>query len=188
MRRAGARIRKRVQNLVRDLHCKLAKFLCERYHVVLIPEFETQGMIRRGQRRIGSKTARALATWSHYSFRRRLLDKAREYPWCKVVVVVVVNEAYTSKTCGRCGELHHTLGGSKVFRCPRCSLQSDRDLHAARNIMLRFLTTATTTTTTAQSELSSEGLALRPTSCPTSEWGCISDPFVATEDKCGVFM
>ena len=47
------RIRRSVRHLVDDLHCKLAKFLCEHYHVVLLlPKFETRGMIRRGQRRI----------------------------------------------------------------------------------------------------------------------------------------
>lgn len=158
MRKAGARIRRRIRHLVDDLHCKLAKFLCERYHVVLLPKFETQGMIRRGQRRIKSKTARAMATWSHYRFRTRLENKAREYPWCRVVIV---SEAYTSKTCGRCGRIHDKLGGSKVFKCPSCGLECDRDKHAARNILLRYLTATTT--------MSGGNPALRPTSSPLGE-------------------
>jgi putative transposase len=95
MRKAGARIRRRVKNLVRDLHCRLAKALCETYHAVLFPAFKTSGMVvQRGHRRISSKTVRALATWSHSAFKQRLLDKAREYPWCRVVAIV--DEAYTS--------------------------------------------------------------------------------------------
>ena len=137
MRKAGVRIRRRIRHLVDDLHCKLAKFLCESYNLVLLPKFETQKMIRRGQRRIRSKTARAMVTWSHYRFQSRLLDKAREYPWC---AVMIVSEAYTSKTCGRCGAIHNKLGGNKVFRCPSCQLTCDRDKHAARNIMLRCVT------------------------------------------------
>jgi putative transposase len=139
MRKAGVRMRRRIRHLVDDLHCKLAKYLCETYSVVLLPKFETQGMIRRGQRRIRSKTARAMCTLSHYRFQRRLIDKAREYPWCRVVIV---SEAYTSKTCGRCGKIHAKLGGNKVFRCPSCQLECDRDKHAARNILLRYLTTS----------------------------------------------
>lgn len=136
MRKAGARIRRRVKNLVRDLHCRLAKALCETYHAVLFPAFKTSGMVvQRGHRRISSKTVRALATWSHYSFKQRLLDKAREYPWCRVAIV---DEAYTTRTCGRCGAVNRPFGG-KVFRCAACHLTCDRDLHAARNILLRFL-------------------------------------------------
>jgi putative transposase len=136
MRRAAARMRTRIRNLVDDVHRKLAKYLCSTYNAVLLPKFETSSMVTRGQRRISSKTARAMATWSHYRFRTRLQAKAREYPWCKVVMV---DEAYTSKTCGACGAINRSLGASKVFRCPACGLHADRDVHAARNILLRFL-------------------------------------------------
>ena len=137
MQRAGRRIRKKIQNLVRDIHHKTAKYLCENYRHVLIPLFETKNMVSRIKRKIGSKTARAMLTWSHYRFRMILEEKAKEYPWCNVHVV---NEAYTSKTCGCCGELHEKLGSSKVFRCPSCEVTLDRDVNGARNILLRYLT------------------------------------------------
>ena len=38
-----------------------------------------------------------MLTWSHYQFRMRLTEKAKDNPGCQVVVV---DEAYTSKTCG----------------------------------------------------------------------------------------
>lgn len=136
MRRAGMRIRKRIRALVDELHCKLAKWLCGNYDLILLPTFETQKMLRKGQRRINSKTARAMATWSHYRFRQRLQSKAREYPSC---VVELVDEAYTSKTCGRCGAVHWALGGSKHFHCPRCHFALDRDTNGARNILLRYM-------------------------------------------------
>ena len=137
MRKAAARIRLKIRNLVDELHKRLAKWLCENYEVVLLPAFETSQMLRRGQRRIRSKTARAMATWSHYRFKQRLLNKAREYPWCEVVIV---DEAYTSKTCGSCGCLNERLGGSKHFHCPHCHFHTDRDVNGARNILIRFLT------------------------------------------------
>ena len=68
-------------------------------------------MVRRGQRRIDSKTARAMCTWSHYRFQQHLIHKAREYPWCRVVICT---EEYTSKTCGFCGYIHKKLGGLAV--------------------------------------------------------------------------
>ena len=131
------RIHKKIRCLVDDCHRKLAKWLCENYHVVLLPEFRTQSMIRRGQRRIRSKTTRAMCTWSHYRFRQHLIHKAHEHPWCQIILCT---EEYTSKTCGSCGCIHHGLGGSKVFRCPSCAADIDRDINGARNILLRYLT------------------------------------------------
>lgn len=135
-KRAASRLREKIRNLIKDLHCKMARWLCSTYDYILLPVFETQTMIRRSQRRIHSKTARAMVTWSHYSFRQRLLSKARAFPGCRVVLV---DEAYTSKTCGLCGYVHRGLGGSKVFSCPRCRALIDRDHNGARNILLRFL-------------------------------------------------
>ena len=57
----GIRSDKKIRCLV-NCHYKLAKWLCENYRIILLPEFRTQGMVRRGQRRIGSKTARAMCT------------------------------------------------------------------------------------------------------------------------------
>jgi len=83
-------------------------------------------MINKGKRKIGSKTARAILTWSHYTFKQRLLNKAMEFPWVKVFIVA---EEFTSKTCGACGKLNDKLGSKKDFNCSFC----------ARNILLKFL-------------------------------------------------
>ncbi|KAK9337287.1 hypothetical protein V1521DRAFT_434115 [Lipomyces starkeyi] len=48
-------IRRRKRNLVDDLHCGIAKFLCSSYNLVILPKFETQQMVTgRERRRIGS--------------------------------------------------------------------------------------------------------------------------------------
>ena len=39
-----------------------------------------------------------------------------------------------------CGKLNETLGSSKVFKCSQCHYSADRDIQAARNILLSFLT------------------------------------------------
>jgi hypothetical protein len=54
--------------------------------------------------------------------------------------IIRCSEAYTSKQCGACGELNDKLGGgSKTFNCQKCGTVADRDVHAARNILLRCL-------------------------------------------------
>lgn len=137
LKKAARRIRKKIQNLVDEVHKKLTKWLVSSYETILLPKFETSNMVTRAQRRIGSKTARQMLTWSHYRFQQRLLNKSREY--CSTQVIIC-DEAYTSKTCGCCGKLNEKLGGSKTFHCPSCRVTMDRDVNGARNILLRYLT------------------------------------------------
>jgi len=58
LQRAARRIRRRIRNLVNDVHCRLAKWLCENFNIILLPDFNTQRMVSRYDRKIGSKTAR----------------------------------------------------------------------------------------------------------------------------------
>ena len=139
LKKAARRIRLKVRNLIDDMHKNLAKWLCEKYKVVLLPLFETSSMIRRGQRKINSKTVRGMVTWSHYRFRQRMLHKVRVY---KGRNLILCDEVYTSKTCGQCGSVHHKLRSNKdkTFTCPSCKVVMDRDVNGARNILLRYLT------------------------------------------------
>lgn len=135
-RRTWYRILDKIKNKVKEIHRKLAVWLCENYKVVLVPLFESSKMVLKGKRKIHTKTARNMLTWSHYSFRELLKTKAELYPWVKVVEC---DEPYTSKTCGCCGEINSKLGGSKTFHCKKCNYVADRDINGARNIMLRYL-------------------------------------------------
>jgi putative transposase len=139
MKIAGLRIQRKIRNLIDEVHKKLTKCLCENYRKILLPIFETSNMVKRGKRKLHTKTARAMLTWAHYRFRQRLLSKVREYPWCKVILT---EEPYTSKTCGQCGTINTKLGANKVFKCAsnECDYVSDRDVNGARNILLRYLT------------------------------------------------
>ena len=125
-------------NLVDELHKKCSTWLCRNYRSVILPVFESPNMVIKGQRKINSKTATTMLTsCAHYRFRQRLLNKRREYNPCHIVLT---EEPYTSKTCGRCGWLHQKLGGNKTFKCKSCGLCVDRDVNGARNILLRHLT------------------------------------------------
>ena len=47
---------------------------------------------------------------------------------------IAVNPAYTSQTCSTCGHRQKMPLDMRVFTCPCCHLQLDRDLNAAKNI------------------------------------------------------
>ena len=134
MRRAQARMRQKITNLVDELHWQTSRWLTGNYKVILLPSFETQDMARRAGRKIRSKTARMMLSFRHYEFKQRLLWKA----WQRSALVVEVNEAYTSKTRSWDGSVEEKLGGQAVIR-DESGFGMDRDVNGARGIFLRAL-------------------------------------------------
>lgn len=138
-RRRCSLLRTKVRNIIDDMHRKTSRLLCDCFQSIIIPPFETQNMVtipKTTRRVINSKVARNMMTLSHYRFQQCLKDQANKYGR----EVFIIDEAYTSKTCGCCGTIKNNLGGSKVFKCNNCHLEIDRDLHAARNLCLKTMT------------------------------------------------
>ena len=131
----------RAHNMVRDLHRKVAYDLLDRYDTVLIPSFETSRMAQKKNlpkgtvRKIRNKTVRAMLGLRHYAFRTYLASRAEVLG----KEVHVVSEAYTSQTCGRCGNLKKNLGGSETYKCRLCDYKCGRDENGARNVFLKHL-------------------------------------------------
>ena len=134
MRRAQARLRQRIINLVDELHWQVARWLTSHYRVILLPTFETQDMTARAGRKIRSKTARMMLSFRHHEFKRRLRWKA----WQRGALVIEVNEAYTSRTRSWDGTVDARLGGAKVIR-DGSRFGMDRDVNGARGVFLRAL-------------------------------------------------
>ncbi len=141
MRKASLRIQEKIRYLVKEVHHKAAKWLCENFETILLPTYMVSGMVRKvdaitkRRRRINKTTVKRMLSWSFYKFSQHLEHKVREYPHCQVVRV---SEACTTMTCSECGSLKK-VGSSKVYECDSCNSVMDRDLNAARNIWLRFL-------------------------------------------------
>ena len=113
-----------------DCHWKLINDLTNEYGGVILPHLKTSrlcGMLK-------SKTNREMFGISHFILKERMSQKCEE----KGAMFASPTEEYTSKTCGNCGMLNHKLGSSEVFRCP-CGLVCHRDLHAARNIYMKWV-------------------------------------------------
>ena len=137
LKKIAARMERKAKNMISDLHRKTAKFLTNKYDAIMIPSFRSQRMAKRSQRngqrrRLGRDTTRRLIRWSHYKFRALLQSKAK----IAGTKVFVVEEPYTSKTCGNCFYINHGLGGNRRFVCPKCNSSFHRDVNAARNIMM----------------------------------------------------
>ena len=84
---------------------------------------------------LSSKVARAMYTLSFGKFKSKLIMKSREYD----VDVIICSEAYTTKTCTRCGT-ENDVGVDEIYKCNKCKLVIGRDNGASRNIMMRNIT------------------------------------------------
>jgi len=121
-------------NIVKDLHYKSAHHLCKNYDTVLYPNFNANAIA--GSSTLNKQVKRRLNMLSFFKFKTRLQQTATWYP---TVLVKHGTEAYTSKQCGHCGYLNDNLKGKETFQCGNCFEKGDRDVHAARNILLRFI-------------------------------------------------
>lgn len=119
----------RIKNLVDDLHRRVAYDLVSRYKVILLPTFETSQMVERKGRKIRKKTARQMLRLGFFRFSLHLAWMCQKYGR----TLLRVNEAYTSKTDSRTGEIK-TIGSAKSIN------GLDRDINGARGILLRALT------------------------------------------------
>ena len=97
------------------------------FDIILLPTFETSEMARRGARKLRSKSVRSMLTYAHYRFRQFLAWKA----WQSGKDVILVNEAYTSKTCSWNGEIIPNLGGRRVV-AGSDGVRVNRDINGAR--------------------------------------------------------
>lgn len=134
------KLRTKLKNLADDLHHKTANYLTTNFKNIIIPNTNVTNMIKKDKRNIGKQTVRSQLMLAHYKFREYLkwLAKSRGNQ------VIEVSEAYTSKTCGKCGHVNSELYGNKIYKCPNknCDYILDRDIHGARNVLLRMLTTS----------------------------------------------
>ncbi len=135
MCQAAHRMRSKIKNLIDEAHKQIVCYLTDNYRVIFLPTFETSQMVAKARRKIRAKTVRSMLTWAHYRFELFLAQKAE----MTNTIVVTGSEAYTSKTCTKCGHVHQSLGGSKVFKCPSCGHVLPRDMNGALGFMLRAL-------------------------------------------------
>lgn len=125
----------KIKNTTKNLHWQTVSFLVNNYDNIILPEFNVKNMIERKYRKIRSNSVRGMLGLSHYKFKEKLKTKCKELG----INLLIVNESWTSKTCGRCGSLNMKLGGQKVYKCKKCNYNTDRDINGARNILLRTL-------------------------------------------------
>jgi len=137
-----ARTRRRLENLVKEGHMKLANELLYTYHTILLPKLNGKELMKRtnaagAPRTLNKPTTRLFAALSHGKFNQRIRSIQRFHPGTQILRV---DEHHTTKTCAKCHYITE-VGSSKVFKCahPGCGNVSSRDGQATSNIAQRAL-------------------------------------------------
>ena len=120
-----ARAHKRVANMRKDFHFKLAVNLCAEYTVICIEDLNIKAMQRLWGRKISDL--------SHSQFVNILKAQAVKYG----TAIVDIPRFYpSSKTCSNCGHILSELPlRVRFWVCPECRAEHDRDYNAALNIL-----------------------------------------------------
>jgi len=151
---------KKIKNIVKELHNKTAIYLVKNYNKIILPELETQKMVKNikkdkeyfnklkkekgeeeskkeikrvyKQRRLNKRVKFVLNSISHYKFKLHLIQKCKEYG----KELIIVTEENTSKTCTNCGKKSENYSKEREKNC-ECGYKIDRDINGARNIYIK---------------------------------------------------
>lgn len=120
---------KQIRNLVKELHYKSAIEICKKFDKIYLGKLSTRSIVQGNLSHFEKKYTYTL---SHYKFNTILKNKCQEYN----KQLFFVNEMYTTKTCGLCGNINEVKSARKI-NCLHCRQCIDRDMNGARNILIK---------------------------------------------------
>jgi putative transposase len=124
-RKVVARIHERIRFRRQNFCHQVSRNLIDDFDTIVIEDLDVKKMMQN------SYFAKSIqdAAWSELF--RQLTYKA-EWAGRKLVIV---NPAYTSQTCSKCGYRQKMPLSKRIYSCPNCGQQIDRDYNAAINIL-----------------------------------------------------
>lgn len=144
-RKKGSRRRRKAAFQVAKLHEHIAHQRRDFWHKLTRELVATYSLIALEDLTLRFMTANHhLALSAHDAglgeFQQLLRYKAEEAG----TELVLVKPAYTSQVCSDCGVMVEKDLSIRVHRCPHCGLELDRDINAARNVLILALNSART--------------------------------------------
>ncbi len=126
------KIEKRKNNVIDELHWKSINFLINTNEIIFMGDIKSHDIVKDGYNK---KLNRNMMDLKFFKFKERLRYKCL----LNGVIYIPVPEPYTTQGCSSCGILHKKIGSSKIFSCPNCKKEFDRDVNSAKNIMMKGL-------------------------------------------------
>lgn len=123
--KAIARIHEHIGNQRRDFCHKESKKIVDEYQYICVEDLAIGDMIAQ------SPLSKSIADASRNQFCRYLSYKAEEAGR----KMGLVNPAYTTQDCSRCGNREPKALSDRSHHCERCGYKTTRDFNAAQNIL-----------------------------------------------------
>lgn len=123
----------RKSNIVNELHWKTINSLLASNDVIMYGDIKSHNIVKNNKNTTLNQNFNDL---KFFQFKNRLLYKAN----IENKLVFPINEAYTSQCCSHCGTLNKP-GKSKIYNCSECNVTYDRDINAAKNILIKGIET-----------------------------------------------
>lgn len=120
-----AKVHEKISNQRKDFCHKQSKEIVNQYQYICIEDLNIKKMMQ------GSYFAKSIADVSWNQFHQLLTYKAEEAGR----LLVLVNPAYTTQDCNRCGYRKEKLLSERTHCCLHCGYTASRDFNAAQNIL-----------------------------------------------------
>ena len=120
------KVQDKINNIRQDVAHKYTTKVCRSHATVVVEDLDIESMIEKAparavRRAFNSSLMRAIH-WQLSYKAKKLVKAPRFYP--------------SSKTCSHCGAIKSDLKiTERVYKCPACSLEINRDYNAALNLM-----------------------------------------------------
>lgn len=122
------KIHQKIKNQRNDFQHKIANYLVKNYDLIAIERLNILGMSRG----ILAKQINDVAIGNFFNILRQKAE-------CAAKKLIEVPAAFTSQDCSSCGERVKKDLSVRVHHCSKCGLILDRDVNAAKNILLAGL-------------------------------------------------
>jgi len=107
---------------------KLGKYFAEHYDVLVMEDIQVKQLVDNSSRKLRQR----LLDVAFHELKETIRYQMEKYG----KKLVLVNPAFSSKTCARCGYVKKDLTLSdRVFVCPKCGWAADRDYNASLNLL-----------------------------------------------------
>ena len=121
-----AKIHKKVSDYRKEFHHEVVNYLVENFDRVVIEDLAVSNMVKN------KRLARSIADVGWSNFRNILTYKCSAN---ETELIIADRYFASSKTCSCCGHKVESLElSTRVFECPLCEHEQDRDLNASINL------------------------------------------------------
>ena len=128
-KRVFNKLEKKKKDYVDHLHWILIREIFKENDVIFLGDINSHSIVKGNKNKLLNQEMNDM---KFYVLKSRFLYKSR----MEGKKIVLVNESYTSQGCSVCGQLKK-IKYLRIYNCQNCNTISDRDINAAKNILMK---------------------------------------------------